>query len=642
MDTRATGSSGARKRANPDEAGPRCSICLEATPKRRRLAHQEGCSHRYHRECFARHVEVCVFDGRLNITCPECPRPVLREELVALLPAPVVQRYDYLRRREAMVNSSARPCRTPDCEGTLRETTAYRFCAMACRLERRMEIFASAVLCALVGGFSSAWAFTSLDNAHPAWAACSCALGALAGVSISQPAQRSRPRQLPSWARRASCDTCQSVACIACGEAWHEAPCAGDAEDMLKSWADVRDARRCPKCSSMIERVSGCNHMTCRCGHEFCWLCSKAYTSTHFTRGPCTQYGDPRGRLHLSLFRGWRGCANALALAALVVELLVATPVGVPTIFNSVALSISAIHMFDVYWPEHALSVPVPVMVLCVCHCVAAHAEWMAVFVAVWNYLRSFRHAALKYHVITLVAVHILAGIGEIVSTIETLVGSEGGVMPQAMLGNVLLGVVVLIVVAVALNLFTAMLGGAGPYTEVEHLALGVVLPLLLSLLGLATASEGFLKGCHGAVANTLGVYLAIMALCVHLALEDALRAAEWEASLILVWIFAWIARLIVEVLHVGTGELPSWAVEGLVILVHLVGVRLTEVVSGGGARAVVGFACCVGLAKISGEDFQHMRRAERVLLGGWCGAVVATWALAACGVAARRLCGRA
>eukprot|EP01125_Pyxidicula_operculata_P015443 TRINITY_DN523_c2_g3_i1.p1 TRINITY_DN523_c2_g3~~TRINITY_DN523_c2_g3_i1.p1 ORF type:complete len:898 (+),score=199.16 TRINITY_DN523_c2_g3_i1:179-2872(+) len=39
--------------------------------------------------------------------------------------------------------------------------------------------------------------------------------------------------------------------------------------------------KECPKCGSGVERVSGCNLMTCRCGQHFCWLCGGATGVEH-------------------------------------------------------------------------------------------------------------------------------------------------------------------------------------------------------------------------------------------------------------------------------------------------------------------------------------------------------------------------
>jgi hypothetical protein len=33
----------------------------------------------------------------------------------------------------------------------------------------------------------------------------------------------------------------------------------------------------CPKCFIQIHKITGCNHMTCRCGQEFCYVCGKEY-----------------------------------------------------------------------------------------------------------------------------------------------------------------------------------------------------------------------------------------------------------------------------------------------------------------------------------------------------------------------------
>lgn len=31
--------------------------------------------------------------------------------------------------------------------------------------------------------------------------------------------------------------------------------------------------KACPKCAVLIQKIGGCNRMTCRCGHKFCWIC---------------------------------------------------------------------------------------------------------------------------------------------------------------------------------------------------------------------------------------------------------------------------------------------------------------------------------------------------------------------------------
>ncbi|CAF1442892.1 unnamed protein product [Adineta steineri] len=39
-----------------------------------------------------------------------------------------------------------------------------------------------------------------------------------------------------------------------------------------------KNSKKCPKCHSYIEKISGCDHMTCKkCQHEFCWECFSDY-----------------------------------------------------------------------------------------------------------------------------------------------------------------------------------------------------------------------------------------------------------------------------------------------------------------------------------------------------------------------------
>jgi len=64
---------------------------------------------------------------------------------------------------------------------------------------------------------------------------------------------------------------CGKVYCVRCGNPAHpDRPCPPPS-DMIK-WLE-RKTKKCPKCGEPIEKNAGCQHMTCRCGHDFCWLC---------------------------------------------------------------------------------------------------------------------------------------------------------------------------------------------------------------------------------------------------------------------------------------------------------------------------------------------------------------------------------
>ncbi len=58
--------------------------------------------------------------------------------------------------------------------------------------------------------------------------------------------------------------------------------------------------RQCDKCKTALEKVEGCNKLTCRCGASMCYLCKKPNIDyAHFCQHPvdpgvgCKQCRNP-------------------------------------------------------------------------------------------------------------------------------------------------------------------------------------------------------------------------------------------------------------------------------------------------------------------------------------------------------------
>jgi len=80
------------------------------------------------------------------------------------------------------------------------------------------------------------------------------------------------------------CDdaACGTKFCLRCGNEPH-APIRCE---YLKMWIDknndgssdtanwiLLNTKQCPRCGNRIDKNGGCNHMTCKCKFEFCWMC---------------------------------------------------------------------------------------------------------------------------------------------------------------------------------------------------------------------------------------------------------------------------------------------------------------------------------------------------------------------------------
>ncbi|KAG5918508.1 hypothetical protein E4U42_006829 [Claviceps africana] len=72
----------------------------------------------------------------------------------------------------------------------------------------------------------------------------------------------------------ATCVQCQSTTCTICKGKSHSRDCPVDtsAADVLRIAAE-NGWQRCYSCGRLVDLVTGCNHITCRCKAEFCYVC---------------------------------------------------------------------------------------------------------------------------------------------------------------------------------------------------------------------------------------------------------------------------------------------------------------------------------------------------------------------------------
>ncbi|KAL4438615.1 hypothetical protein ABPG74_015513 [Tetrahymena malaccensis] len=93
--------------------------------------------------------------------------------------------------------------------------------------------------------------------------------------------------------KNAKCETCQIVICCQCNRIEHQGiSCEDLLEKEIEDLTDSRDIQRCNKCKSLVQKVQGCNHMTCSiCQYQWCWLCGNTYTKIHMM--PLNPFGCP-------------------------------------------------------------------------------------------------------------------------------------------------------------------------------------------------------------------------------------------------------------------------------------------------------------------------------------------------------------
>ncbi|KAF2396062.1 hypothetical protein EJ06DRAFT_560293 [Trichodelitschia bisporula] len=80
------------------------------------------------------------------------------------------------------------------------------------------------------------------------------------------------------------CSTCWQKTCVFCKNAFHTGGCPEDpALRRTLKLAEQKGWQRCKRCKSMVARETGCLHITCTCGFNWCYCCQKRWQTCRCT-----------------------------------------------------------------------------------------------------------------------------------------------------------------------------------------------------------------------------------------------------------------------------------------------------------------------------------------------------------------------
>lgn len=95
------------------------------------------------------------------------------------------------------------------------------------------------------------------------------------------------------------CIACNMDLCPnGCGRAGHGGAC-DITTDEASEQVIRENSKPCPGCQTPVQKSEGCNHMTCRCGVQFCYHCGESYqrderghymVTEHYQSDRCTQF----------------------------------------------------------------------------------------------------------------------------------------------------------------------------------------------------------------------------------------------------------------------------------------------------------------------------------------------------------------
>ncbi|KAI1467603.1 uncharacterized protein F4812DRAFT_430138 [Daldinia caldariorum] len=90
----------------------------------------------------------------------------------------------------------------------------------------------------------------------------------------------------PAGCSKAKCQGCKRSLCVRHNVPWHRGETCDEYDKRTRRHRKNEEAserkiqemsKPCPGCERNIDKYSGCDHVTCPCGHQWCWVCFQPY-----------------------------------------------------------------------------------------------------------------------------------------------------------------------------------------------------------------------------------------------------------------------------------------------------------------------------------------------------------------------------
>ncbi|KAL4178831.1 hypothetical protein AMTRI_Chr13g84130 [Amborella trichopoda] len=213
--------------ARSSSSGFFCGICMDHKTHEETFLNQ-GCSHRYCNECMEMHIAAKLRENFAIIGCPSprCKQVLDSESCRSFIPDRIFERWEGALSEAAILGINKSFCPFMDCSGIL-----------------------------------------EIDE------------GILTQI------------------RESECPYCRRLFCANCRVPWHSGlDCdefqrlRGNEEGkndiihneiLFTKLAEGNKWKKCPNCKYYVEKQAGCNHLTCRCKSEFCYLCGSQWNANH-------------------------------------------------------------------------------------------------------------------------------------------------------------------------------------------------------------------------------------------------------------------------------------------------------------------------------------------------------------------------